>query len=136
MEKNIKDYLHLYLGCECLFNTGVVVRRTLFPEMLIQINKGFASVELLLRKLDSMNEDEAIECIKEFDDGLGDDPQFKILGKEDGDWIYVQVGYEETECCWEPKPKWMSAKLVHYLLSKGFDLFNLIDSGLAIEKQS
>jgi hypothetical protein len=147
--KDIKDYLHLYKGavmstpygeCKFVYYKDGIDEKQYNPVVVDRGDNQFAfnlkECKLQLRPLtvESMSHEEAVECIKTFDSGVSDNPEFKIIGKEDGDFIYVEVGYEETECCWTPKTNWLNAEIFQYLLSKGFDLFGLIESGLAIEK--
>ncbi len=96
---NIKDYLHLYLGCDML-DISDNSTYTLHPEML------YASIKdgdkPILRPLSDMTEDES-----EF----------------------------VADAAWQGKPTiYMNAEITAYLLSKHFDLFGLIEAGLAIDK--
>lgn len=152
--KDIKDYLHLYIGCECMIGDMKWKREEhlygLAPDVDVDFGKPIKSkldahvlsvfsdkCTLILRPLSDMTEEEALYCISTFDRGV-DNPVFKIIGKDElgEDWVYVQVGYEETECCWGPNLNYMGAEMFRYLLSRGFDLFGLIESGLAIDKTS
>lgn len=115
-EKNIKDYLHLYLGCECLLHlelgtmseklTGVTENED--GETIcyfLNSNKSFRksdTVKLLLRPLSDMTEEEKKEYGK---------------GKS-----FINVQY-------------LSPADFMYLLLRHFDVFGLIESGLAIDKE-
>lgn len=119
--KKIEDYLHLYLGCEVqiswYYASDERKLHTVFvdpigPEFLK--NKGntdspnIGKVEFkpILRPLSSMTEGEAAEA-KLFDKKVDAEVDEKIKGV---------------------------AEMTKYFLSKGFDLFNLIESGLAINR--
>lgn len=128
MEKNIKDYLHLYLGCEVICpdpfkDEGVNTRGYLTgihgehgPE--IQLIEGYhasenpeyfdySQIKLIVRPLSSMTEGEGNEL-----ENIGHNA---VLNKFEINRFH--------------------AERIKYLLSKGFDLFGLIEAGLAIEKK-
>jgi hypothetical protein len=126
MEKKISDYLHLYLGCDLYTGTGkvklVAVQKEAIPccEFRIIVLNGNVTheaknVKLLLRRLSSMSEKELQECGNMVYD-FSDDPELNNHKPQD------------FEIC--------APEQFHYLLSKGFDLFGLIDSGLAIDKET
>lgn len=101
--KNIKDYLHLYLGCDCLYNERSALPNERF---VLTIGNVFWAqshtdeFKLILRPLSSMTEDEKDSLIQ----------------------MYVNT-----------PDNLASAERVRYLLSKHFDLFGLIEAGLAID---
>lgn len=100
----IKDVIHLYLGCEVENKKGQRVNLT--PMLLAQclVNKWELETEQwkpILRNLSDMTEEE----------------------KETSGKFNVCSNFELAE--------WF-----RYLLSKHFDLFNLIESGLAIDKNN
>lgn len=116
MKKDIKDYLHLYLGCELSINGNIYRLRSVdltkkwiafnadgYYGNPIKTNLG-TNVKPILRKLSSMTEEERNEL-----------RSLQPAG-EDMFWL---------------KNLGMPA---HFLLSRGFDLFGLIEEGLAIEK--
>lgn len=104
--KGLKDYLHLYIGCDFILKndlSGYIAK--LLPEHIG--SNGFANVVIpILRPLSDMTDVEMDEY------RLLVPPVIKTLHK------YVIE----------------SAFYTHWLLSKQFDLFNLIESGLAIDK--
>jgi hypothetical protein len=57
MEKDIKDYLHLYLGCECLGNNGkpYTLKPSHFPS---NWKEGINGHKPILRPLSDMTEEE------------------------------------------------------------------------------
>lgn len=108
--KDIKDYLHLYLGCEICKADGSGNFK-LTPHTLSQMNLPNTTPDIkkgkpILRPLSSMTEEElsAMESIYGF---YASKPYAERLGTD--------------------------AEVTRHLLSKGFDLFNLIPEGLAID---
>lgn len=118
--KNIKDYLHLCTGCqmstpygECKFlyyRSGVDERRY-NPVIVDRGDNEFAfklhEVRPILRPLSDMTEEERQWCFQF-------EPHYNDL-------TFLQS-------------LTVDAEITTYLLSKGFDLFGLIDAGLAIDK--
>jgi hypothetical protein len=123
---NIKDYLHLYLGCRVRIEedevaTGILIGlverdgyNTEHPCRVKIERKGkhslyycfdYPEIKPILRPLSSMTEDEK----KELD------------AIEKNGSSYPTVAYALAPC-------------FAWLLSKHFDLFGLIDAGLAIDK--
>lgn len=113
--KVIKDYLHLHLGCDVLITVNGV-RAKLIPgrgERFDEISLYTAldiGVKPILRPLSSMTEDETKEMCRYTRDALR---TVKI-------WTPVEVESIQPD-------------LFVWLLSKHFDLFGLIDAGLAID---
>jgi len=125
MNKELKDYLHLYLGCDLVsVATGKVVGRM---EGIVAGNAHFrvsgiwysgpiTNYKLALRHLSDMTEEE--KRMVGFE-------AYQVLRKDDfGSNVIPSkvVGF-----------MW-AAKQTSYLLSKHFDLFGLIEAGLAIDK--
>lgn len=119
MEKKIKDYLHLYIGCEVQVTPfhdikyiGKLIGTDGYCQLSVVINGDHFSTErhisickLLLRPLSDMTEEE-----KEW--------QQNQSKKSSGFFpSYTEI-----------------AELTKYLLSREFDLFHLIESGLALDK--
>src|SRR6478735_9023399 len=108
MNKNIKDYTHLYLGCKVeysiRFADGTVIKQegnfTLDYDTLFKWSKNYIVIKLILRPLKDMKD---TECEFVSDAALSGKPT-----------IYV------------------NAEVTKYLISKHFDLFGLIEAGLAI----
>lgn len=117
--KNIKDYLHLYLGQQCrCFNhadsEGWI--ETISCSIIIDYEDEDSEIEgivPILRPLSDMTEEEM--------KSVGHMPHVP-LHKDD-------LKYAIIRNSWPPEQ-------TRYLLSRGFDLFNLIESGLAIKKSS
>ncbi len=123
MNKDIKDYLHLYLGCEVRPPHGGTIKYRLVgidydnEPLFKTIPSGGFAMELskfkfLLRPVTDRTAEE-----KQWLDEHNDFKE-KFL---QGDTEY------ELLIEWE-------AERIQYLLSKHFDLFGLIEAGLAIDK--
>ena len=107
--KELKDFIHLYLGCECVIGSDLSTKETVQAvskdSVCVGINKygveswyKTKSIKLILRPLNDMTDEEE---------------------KESGD---------------NPETVFEAAEQIEYLLSKHFDLFGLIEAGLAIDK--
>jgi hypothetical protein len=142
MEKNIGHYANYYIMCDCV--------NAAFPEGHIEYDKGWKlvgvdwtnpkpylietdseytwtdSVKPILRKLESMTEDEATHMQDYMWEGISD---------------FWMPRDEIMQAFMHPWPSDMRLSFPHYarcinwLRSKGFDCDELIESGLAIEKQ-
>lgn len=140
--KKIEDYLHLYLGCECLWedkegDTGG--RTELDHYSLSGFYEGDIKIKPLLRPLSDMTEEEARYIFKYYfekdytEDWTGDtgsayfNPKRITPTKYHALRIIDGADYETGDFM-------KVIGLVPYLLSKHFDLFGLIESGLAIDK--
>jgi len=114
--KELKDYIHLYIGSKvstihpALFN-GKAHELTISINNLYEIIYKYQDSKLILRRLSDMTDEEATEY-------------FSVCSLGPGD--YIGGG-----------PQWIpiSARSTHWLLSKSFDLFGLIDAGLAIDRK-
>ena len=134
MEKKLKDYLHLYLGCDCIADgitfklNGVQLTDTgtlaYDGTMIDFINQCWwvenADFKMILRSLESMTEEEALEC-------------WKLTHRMENELIQIN-GWQVVDY-YRRETNFYEAVEFHYLLSKHFDLFGLIDAGIAIEKK-
>jgi len=103
--KQIEDYLHLYIGCEAV--TVLTKPEIVDGHMIDLVRNGYYHAKPVLRPLSSMSQDEADE--------------FHGVNVK----LQHYVFYLNTREYWNPKEfKW--------LLSKHFDLFGLIEAGLAV----
>jgi hypothetical protein len=125
---NLIDYLHYYIGCDYWTNNsqGNLNAKTLpYIIEMCERNKG---VQLHLRRLEDMTEEEFFEAVKIVDpDANRDDvlhyyPSFKANG-------ISQMSVAEGDFQ-------KAIYIVHYLLRQHFDLFNLIDAGLAVDQKT
>jgi hypothetical protein len=125
MEKKIADYLPHYIGQKVQFIADEIGILKGFCESEVEHDKTIAiidvgsdrfiewyaeEVKLILRPLSSMTEEEATEL----------------------DWNQ-RIGWESR---WDGigRPQVIYPREFHWLIKKGFDIFGLIESGLAIEK--
>lgn len=110
---NIKDYLHFHYGCPCLYRygpTGEWKQGTIKEIALQRVRHGAPyEVKPILRPLDSITSDECREQEA------------------------LQTNYGEVGCGCIGTLRMDNGKSIAYLLSKHFDLFGLIESGMAIE---
>lgn len=140
---NVKDFLPYYIGCQCITKSydGIKKERTisfqLFGEMALTGKFGYhiESVKPILRRLDDMKEEEAKHLLRF-------KPEHEILKCEKTDkyisfqyrWLdsIYDSGYGYSERAlgfhqlWKPQD-------FHYLLKQCFDLFGLIDAGVALD---
>lgn len=109
---DIKDYLHLYLGSET--NYGELLAVDYYNNVVGVLVDGkpeagdLKQIKLILRPLSDMTDDEMFNNVEPMTYGLK-----SLRGIE----LHLQA-----------------AELTRYLLSKHFDIFGLIDAGLAIDK--
>jgi len=182
MEKNIKDYLHLYLGCECqkmgqpdaslIFKlTGISYDDTqniwwayfaATEEMYAHIDDVFP----ILRPLSDMTEEEVRDIVnillRKPKENLKIEwtPDRSYVSVRYGQWLpqtdYDKEGWESCDLAIcissdftiynhayykkgngtgvSNEPLYHQHDATKYLLSKHFDLFGLIEAGLAIDK--
>lgn len=108
MEKKIEDYINFYLGCECEYMEEIDDIPRIKPLTGYMIGRGFYWVKPILRRLADLTEDEAKEGnLAAF--------EFRVIKKE-----VMSYAFTPNRFVW--------------LLSKHFDLFGLIEAGLALEK--
>ncbi len=155
--KEIKDYIHLYLGCqiqiikathhfvtELFIMDGDVVKLT--PKILHRLEGG-AIVKPVLRPLSSITEDQMVEIFKkislfdlsecQFEHGA-DDKECKWVNAIMGGSVIDCIEYDghlfytmNNDGTFDPiNPQW---EVTVILLKMGFDLFNLIYRDLAID---
>lgn len=173
MKKNIKDYLHLYLGCECVLDCIDVKAKTILIGCHTNGNYQVAHahynqdywqakyINPILRPLASMTDEEMIEVIQLTtpdhieDKPTAEDYDLDIFYNDGGNMVDgdVEIGANYSCICYEGQIAIRKCGSVHffdesgnienaynlptmykYLLSKHFDLFGLIEAGLAIDK--
>lgn len=135
MEKSIKDYLHLYLGCGCAVTgvsendnetfklTGISYDDTQKTWWAYFENTefGYAKVEdvwLHLRPLPSMTEEELQECGNLVYDFSDDDSGMDLNNHRPDVFLLT------------------TSEQFHWLIQRHFDVFGLIESNLAIDKST
>jgi hypothetical protein len=112
----VNDYLKYYLGTEVQCEVGNPDAVIVSAEMAWLHQGRHKYIKPILRSLDDMTEEEARECGNLIYD-FSNEPE---LVSKNGSAFEYHLMPEEF----------------HWLLSRGFDLFGLIDTGLAIEHPS
>lgn len=130
----IQDYLHYYIGQEIYWHLHDGGTEILTAEVYNTIcyDGLYKEMQLLLRPLLDMQVHEARELIEIGYSGYSD-----ILINETHEYgIRFKVEYNNKGRYWDKQENYrdLNALQFHYLLSKGFDIFNLIPEGLAIDK--
>ena len=119
MKKKIEDYLHLYLGCECIIGDSITTE-TIEAVSKNSICTGenkygidcwykISAAKPILRPLSDMTEEEE-----------------KYVG------LGLKAGIANASMLKSRYFHSMTPKVFYYLLSKHFDLFGLIESGFAV----
>lgn len=159
MEKNIRDYLHLYPGAGCTYDNdhtkdlvGVVTPKIIEWGMYGDTYSTVRNVRLHLRPLSDMAEEELKEvaaiCYEDvFDhkpkvegvESIADEygGGLKCYETIDGKRWEYGLTISDEGIMFSANGDFLNVapyKHFHYLLSKHFDLFGLIESGLAIDK--
>jgi hypothetical protein len=159
MQKKIEDYLHLYLGCELKSGNGgsvklFAVTKEIIPctDFGIAVLNGnqtyttqLGSYRPVLRPLSDMTEKERADI---FEIIFGrpfkgrtewfkerttlQEPRWVL--SQSVDRVGIQMNGEVWADCDLHPFKMNPHETSRYLLSKGFDLFGLIDAGLATDK--
>lgn len=115
--KEIKDYLHLYLGCTCFYESKKGLAISKIDGNMISSPIHYPNIRLSLRPLSDMTEDEEKilmgNGLLQYTDKLNPNMSMNDYWKSS----LMTMG-----------------KNVQYLLSKHFDIFGLIELGLAIDK--
>lgn len=138
---NIKEVIHLYLGCEVVIRnfsvrqlTGITLKgfysKSLKGSMVVY-HDGFSNCKPILRRLDSMEKadmklwiDRCTELgLKPIDIS---DNELRLAAE-----MFNKKGFGAMDLSGNPE---LVPHLIAHLLKQGFDLFGLIDSGQAIDK--
>lgn len=137
--KNIKDYLHLYLGCDTDKGKliGIELNKAVCMMNDLSIVEGnIYSLKPILRPLSDMTEDEAWEFAGGKSESLYDDLKIESIDKTG---IQISYAIDAGDEGWHIQRHKFDFYAVGpsqfiWMLSKHFDLFGLIDAGLAIKK--
>jgi len=127
--KDIKDYLHLYLGCQVQFEFTTIVKRIELREgKMISINQNGMAYELDVITDNGASHSVLLRSVKPILRPLSSmtDGEATLLGKYDLDELESFI--YDMEGCNQYSPKDLL-----FLLSKHFDFFGLIEDGLAID---
>ena len=117
--KNLRDYLHLYIGSARVEYDSSYMR-DLTPSEYGIARHVADNVKLVLRPLSDMTKEEAVYIKRILRDNHGIDTIKTVL--KNG-WHLGHIGANASQMF----------QITQYLLSKGFDLFGLIEDGLAID---
>lgn len=129
MKKGLKDYLHLYLGCKVKilenYHDGIIAT-------LVGINHTYGTIECVLEapewyeyhKYKAFNDFQVKPILRPLSDMTEDEEKYVGLGLKAGtaNASMLKSGYFHST----------TPKVFYYLLSKHFDLFGLIEYGLAV----
>lgn len=151
----LQDYLHYYLGCNMTHKNNLGASYILhFDVLQIAISHGDMPV---LRRLNDMTELEAIRigrlCFFDRDNGYPDsDFKARKVGIStetpsvyevsiSNDWYdeVIKIGFNTGNiwrCNGSRERLYNQPSVFHYLLTQHFDLFNLIDNGLAVDAKT
>jgi hypothetical protein len=143
MKTLLKEYLHLYNGCTILFNDGSTATLMCSDGCIASFLSdehnqcGHASIDSplfgkpILRPLSDINLDE----MQQFFSFTGLPKDCKAIRVDYSDHIfqfeYVSGGAMQSTHSYLYH---LSPKQFHWLLTKHFDLFGLIEAGLALDK--
>lgn len=146
--KEIKDYLHLYLGCDVLHPDGTTAKLISVGSyecgFLHETNQfGSASVDnfgkLILRKVESLT-DEEIRDLIQYDKCIKEYKSFQYQFLPEQHVIIISYTVEDEfgthSNNWSLNLIRMNAHDFAWCIRKGIDLFGLINNGLAIDKAS
>lgn len=129
MIQKINEYLHYYIGAEAKMpgHTVIITHSLLAYEHAMK----HWGIKLILRPLSSMTEDEGREYAVHY--GIKGNLPCTIT--EENGYVKIAIGDKQHGASLFPMGHYgQKPESVHYLLSKHFDLFNLIESGQAIDK--
>lgn len=145
MKKNIKDYLHLYLGCQ--MERGGIVTGALLDAANESAFNAWEDFKPILRPLSDITNREKTEIYKmifgrEFPNSGQIFFRHDKTTSSDPRWILStgvdRLGIEMDGTVWGDcdlnNKKHNQHLITLYLLKQRFDIFGLIEGGLAIDK--
>lgn len=140
MKKNLKDYIHLYIGCFVKYpNT----EGKLITAKLTGVSRGDGIETTYKRKRDNCSGDYISWEPNGYHDCNGQNvklllrplsdmtPDERFYAQFNAQCYFLENDNKHPIDYYLPNAE-QAAIVTHYLLSKGFDLFGLIDEGLAI----
>lgn len=154
MTKTLKDFAPYYVGCDLLRPDGKTILQIYGVQDSLFIHRenneltysGMTGSKLILRPISSMTDEEKKDIysiiFKRPFPSTGDIIFMKASRKSAERWILMtgvdRVGIEHDGDVWADcdlnNYKFNPHEVTRYLLSKGFDIFGLIESGLAVDK--
>lgn len=128
MNLQLKDVLHFYLGCKIRIKNPVTDGFSNWKDMSLRdvelVTIHGQEAQVMLREMISISEKEAFELAKIYDPNVTD-------AHFEGETAIEYVkGGRYVNSIWSISSQ--PSKAFFYLLSKKFDLFNLISTGQAI----
>jgi hypothetical protein len=137
MKKDIKDYLHLYLGCEYQYRYNDSAEwRPSQIRLSIKVLSDHPyrwEIKPILRPLSDMTEEEAIKYLRLKHNAYSGEYEIKL--RDNGFWwLFKTIASDERFKFFGEMLDESNSDQFRWLLSKGFDLFGLIEAGLAIDK--
>lgn len=116
----LKDYLHFYLGCECMMTKPSYHA---VHELHLSVKERFVlRGKLLAYFIETTTQAEIKPILRPLSDMTND--EWNEMGRK----LRTGANIRTARDLWK-----MNAEETVYLLSKHFDLFGLIDAGLAID---
>jgi hypothetical protein len=141
-ERDIKDYLHLYLGCDMQYNTHHEPQNEPYILTAKNLDEAIEFEERpILRPLSDITDEEIRELFRH--DKISKEYSNVSYQRElvmNNILMGITVNYDVTtpdgtySHSWTLRFSAINAHDFKWLLSKHFDLFQLIDAGLAISK--
>jgi hypothetical protein len=122
MKTELKDVLHFYLGCDVMHKDGTTATMI----SVDRFNAGFIHHETQMYGEQSKDSLEITPILRSFSSITEEE-------KEAYETYYMSLEYEREEDNHAICDAEISAQTTRWLISRGFDMFNLIENGLAIE---
>lgn len=157
MSKDIRQYLHYYIGqpyryryFDWEFHQWTVWTKLTLDRLKALDDLSIDGIELALRKLEDMTEEEKKALFQEVSLISLSDYDFEY-GEDEDSWFVNAIGawgVVQDSIQWKQGVLWAQnndksfspinpqSDVFHYLLSKGFDLFNLIEFGIAVDSNN
>lgn len=153
MEKEIQNYLYLYLGCECKIENPTINSITKIlggfddegEYKILYKNEQYTDavewhsisrIKPILRPLSDMQIKEAAEYADFYQNSpIPDECTIEVKPKEK--WVHISITSPSGDSgisLFPGNPNGERVEAFRYLLSKHFDIFGLIEAGLAIDK--
>jgi len=132
---DINNYLHYYFGqkfrCKTKNRTEWSAWMTWVYDAMCEFQRDMPDIQLRLRRIEDITEIEIFEMAAF--GGLIGTP---IRANVEGNFIQMEYVKDKEFHVEHWHPNELNPFHFHYLLSRGFDLFNLIDNGQAIDSQT